>query len=104
MKKNIISFSLLLFGMGSIQAQNDVDAIRFANTIPGGTARNIGAGSIMGAIGGDMGGISSNPASLGLFRRSEFSLSPSMAFMKTKTNFFKKNPTFQNLLKIIYEF
>ncbi len=43
-------------------AQNVGDAVRYSQFEYGGTARNIGVGNTMGAIGADMSAISSNPA------------------------------------------
>ncbi|MDA8693333.1 hypothetical protein N9L92_04660 [Saprospiraceae bacterium] len=47
------------------------DALRYSTLIPGGTARVIGAGSSFGALGGDFGVLTINPAGLGDYRSSE---------------------------------
>ena len=57
-------------------AQNEVDAFDFTGLDYGGTARFIGMGSSMGALGGDLSVLTTNPAGLGLFRKGEFTLSP----------------------------
>ncbi len=64
-----------LFSIGL--SQTVTDALRYSTLIPGGTARAIGAGSSFGAMGGDFGVLTINPAGLGDYRSSEivFSLS-----------------------------
>jgi hypothetical protein len=53
-------------------AQNADDAIRYSQTITGGTALSAGMGGAIGALGGDYSVASVNPAGLGLYRKSEF--------------------------------
>lgn len=53
------------------------DALRFAQTQPFGTARTQGMGGVNNALGGDMSSLAGNPAGLGLYNRSELSISPS---------------------------
>jgi hypothetical protein len=57
-------------------SQGIQDALRYSSTMPGGTARTIGAGGAFGALGGDFGSISINPAGLAVYRSSEFMVSP----------------------------
>lgn len=68
-------FSLLTVGL---MAQNVADAIRYSQFEYGGTARNIGVGNTMGAIGADLSALVSNPAGLAMFRKSEYTISPSL--------------------------
>ncbi|MBC3540502.1 OmpP1/FadL family transporter [Rufibacter sediminis] len=65
----------LLGSAGKSFAQNEVDALRYSRTEFGGTARTMGLGGANVALGGDAGSFSSNPAGLGLFRRSEITVS-----------------------------
>ncbi|MFB9863297.1 OmpP1/FadL family transporter [Rufibacter immobilis] len=65
----------LLGSAGKGFAQNEVDALRYSRTDFGGTARTMGLGGANVALGGDAGSFSSNPAGLGLFRRSEITVS-----------------------------
>jgi hypothetical protein len=67
-----------LFFLTSIYGQGLQDALRFSLTSPGGTARTIGAGGAFGALGGDFGSITINPAGLGTYRASEFVISPAI--------------------------
>ena len=57
-------------------AQNVSDALRFSQWEYGGTARFIGTGSAMGAIGADLSLSSTNPAGLGWYQKSEFTITP----------------------------
>ena len=77
MKKTILIL-FTIFSFGSMYAQVASDALRYSY-IPqyGGTARAIGVGGSMGAIGGDFSTISTNPAGLATYRTGEFIFSPS---------------------------
>nr|HPR31584.1 hypothetical protein [Prolixibacteraceae bacterium] len=59
-------------------SQDFFDAVKFAQTGYGGTARSIGMGSAFGSLGADFSSASINPAGMGLFRGSEFTLSPTL--------------------------
>ena len=62
----ISSFSVLL------HSQTATEAYRLSISTPIGTARNLGVGNSMFAIGPDFSAIGSNPAGIGGFGRSEF--------------------------------
>ena len=72
-------FFLLFAALNAVamQAQTASDALRYSY-IPqyGGTARTIGVGGAMGALGGDFATISMNPAGLATYRTSEFTFTP----------------------------
>lgn len=57
-------------------AQYSQDAIRFSGGQTGSTARIKAVGNAGTAIGGDLSGVSGNPAGLGFFTRSELSITP----------------------------
>ena len=57
-------------------AQDAGDALRYSFLSPQGTARSIGFGSALGSVGGDFTGLSVNPASIGIYRKSEFMVTP----------------------------
>lgn len=57
-------------------AQNANDALRYSLVNYGGTARFMGLSGAYGAVGADFSALSQNPAGLGLFRRSEFTITP----------------------------
>lgn len=75
MKKYLITALLSAFGMSAF-AQAEFDALRLSQTDITGTARFVAMSGAFGALGGDMSAISLNPAGIGVYRSSEFSISP----------------------------
>jgi hypothetical protein len=75
--KKILCFLFSALSLAAVHAQTASDALRFSY-IPqyGGTARTVGVGGAMGALGGDFATISMNPAGLATYRMSEFTYSP----------------------------
>ncbi len=71
----------------SINAQSITEAVRYSTLIPGGTARVMGAGGSFGAMGGDFGVLSLNPAGLADYRSSELMFSFSMNSGETNSIF-----------------
>lgn len=64
---------------GNIYAQSGIyagDALRFSRTDYGSSARFKGLGNAQMSLGGDISSIGGNPAGLGMFTRSEFSITP----------------------------
>ena len=75
--KRIASFFIIImciFGVAS--AQGDYEAFTFSQADYLGTARFMGAGGAFGATGGDFSALSTNPASIGLYKRYEVSFTP----------------------------
>lgn len=72
--------SLLLAGFFTTIsfAQTASDALRYSLLEPGGTARTIGVGGAIGAMGADFATVGTNPAGLGAFRRSEMVFTPGL--------------------------
>lgn len=77
MKKTILSLCALFMCSISLIAQDENDAIRYGYTNYFGTARGMGIGNALGSVGGDFSTLSVNPAGIGVYRKSEFSFSPS---------------------------
>ena len=79
MKKGILGLVLSIFAI-QLYAQaplTEVDALRFSRSFGlQGTASSVGKAGAIGALGGDLSSMSSNPAGLGIFSRSELSYSP----------------------------
>ena len=73
MKKTIATLILTLFTL-MLFAQGSSDACRFSQTYYQGTAKALGMGNALGAVGGDMTAICINPAGMGLYRSSEFTM------------------------------
>lgn len=69
-------------------AQDYNDALRLSMQMPQGTARSIGFGSALGSVGGDFSSLSVNPAGIGIYRRGEFSFSPSLHFGDNDLTYF----------------
>ncbi|QQL50991.1 OmpP1/FadL family transporter [Mucilaginibacter ginkgonis] len=72
-------------------AQYAQDALRFSTGQPGGSARIKALGNAGTAIGGDLSSIGNNPAGLGAFTHSEFSLTPELNSSKVSANYFGSN-------------
>lgn len=84
----------LLFGISlsfSGFGQNQVDAMRYSNLHYGGSARYNSMGGAFGALGGDLSSASINPAGIGVYRSSEFSISTAMVSNSTNTNHYGNN-------------
>lgn len=79
------SFSLSSF------AQNEVDALRFGMLSYGSTARSSAIGGAGGSLGGDFSGTSINPSGLGLYRSSEFTITPSININNTSSSYISDN-------------
>lgn len=60
-----------------VHAQNEQDVLRYSRIGFGGTARFVSMGGAFGALGGDLSTISYNPAGMGVYRKSDFSATPS---------------------------
>lgn len=72
------------------------DALIFSqsNTLYGSTARIQGVGGASVALGGDLSSIASNPAGLGFFNRSVFTITPSIDFITADSEFTIPNQGF----------
>ena len=79
----LILMSLILMCSVGMFAQNISDALNYSQHRYGSTARLMGVGGAMGALGADFGTISINPAGLANFRRSEMMFSPALLLNST---------------------
>ncbi|MBT8234399.1 MAG: hypothetical protein HKO66_08560 [Saprospiraceae bacterium] len=73
--KRILYILLTLLSFNFLYGQNLADAVRYSTLLPGGTARTMGAGGAFGAMGGDFGVLTINPAGVADFRSSDLSFS-----------------------------
>jgi len=81
-------------------AQNEVDALRYSFLQPQSTARSMGMGGAFGALGADLLSLSTNPAGIGLFRKSEFSLSPGLSTSNVNSRFLsEENEDFRSVFQ-----
>lgn len=77
----MLCFSTMAF------AQNAYDALRFSEQYTEGTARSAAMGNAFTALGGDMGGITINPASSAVYRYSEFQVTPTVSGTSSSVNY-----------------
>jgi hypothetical protein len=86
--KKLSFIALLLIGFVlTMEAQNEMQALRYSQYVPFGTARYSAQGGAIGALGADLTSMVTNPAGLGLYRSSEFSFTPSFYWVNTGSNF-----------------
>lgn len=79
MKKiTYILFSLFILS-APLFAQSEVDALRFSREDIHGTARAMSMGGAFGALGGDLTGVSINPAGIAVYRSSEVAITPTFS-------------------------
>ena len=86
MIKSIYIASAILLISGMASAQNEEDIVRYSVTTNAGSARSSAMGGAFGALGGDISTLGNNPAGIGVFRRSEISLTPGLNIANTKSN------------------
>lgn len=72
----LLSVAAIVAATGQLHAQYASDALRFSQMDYGSTARFKGMAGAQIGVGGDLSSLGANPAGLGLFTRSEFSLTP----------------------------
>ncbi|MBX2901159.1 MAG: hypothetical protein KF775_16005 [Cyclobacteriaceae bacterium] len=72
-----------------VQAQSFTEtALLFSRTQTGGSARIQGMGGVQTSLGGDYSSAFSNPAGLGMFNRSEFTISPGFSTANLQSSYF----------------
>ena len=69
-----LTTALVLAGGTTATAQLFDDALRFSENFPLGTARSLGTGNSMAALGADWSAVAANPAGLAAFRRNDFTI------------------------------
>lgn len=82
----IVSASIVIFAT-DVKAQTDADAFRYTGTSITGTARYTSMSGAFGALGGDFSALSTNPATIGIYRSSEVTFTPSIYTANTKSAF-----------------
>lgn len=92
MKKLILSLVAIVAATGATYAQSYTpDVLKFSQTNYGSTARFKAMGGAQIGVGGDMSSLGGNPAGLGLFTKSEFSLTPEFNGMTGKASYLNTN-------------
>jgi len=90
MKKTIaiLIASAILFPAA---AQYEEQGLIFSQALPSMTARSLSMGGAFSSLGGDLSTAYLNPAGLGMYRKSEITLSPGIGFIKTKSDYLNEN-------------
>jgi hypothetical protein len=91
MKKYIFLFTIAVFVPFCMMAQDLSDALRYSDIQVQGTARAGAMGNAFGGLGGDFTSASINPAGIGLYRSSEFTVTPIFGNTNAKTNYYGTN-------------
>jgi len=84
--KYLLPIFILLIVTLNVSSQNDVDVLRYSQTMVGGTARSIGFGGAVGSLGADFSSLNVNPAGIGLYKKSELSITPTLYISKLNTS------------------
>jgi len=92
MKKIIIFFCISILYL-NIQAQNQFDALRYSQHFYTGTARFSAMGSSFGGLGADLSVLSTNPAGIAIYQRSELSVTPSLSYNQTVADYSGRSMT-----------
>ncbi len=69
-------------------AQEPADALRYAWTIPSGTARHQAVGGAMASLGGDLTAAYVNPAGLGFYKTGDVVITPGFNFLNNRSDYF----------------
>lgn len=86
-KRYMYAMACSLLWSAQAMAQTAYDAVRYAGDELNGTARFVGMGGAMGALGADISTIGTNPAGIGLFRGHDLSTSFGMNSTKAESDF-----------------
>lgn len=87
MKKKLTIIALAVLVSTSVSAQTVYDATTIASKDLNGTARFVGMGGAMGALGGDISTIGTNPAGIGIYRSNDAMVSFGYSTMGTESKF-----------------
>jgi hypothetical protein len=86
--KKIIFIVTVMFYASSSFGQDFIDnALLFSRIRPGGSARIQALGGAQTSLGGDYSSAFSNPAGLGMFNKSEFTITPAVTFSKSSSTY-----------------
>lgn len=97
--KRLLTFILALLFFASVFGQGSDEACLFSQTYYQGTAKGLGMGNALGAVGGDMTSVSINPAGLGIYRSSELTMSLALVDNYHTSNYYD-NPTNGNKIRL----
>lgn len=86
--KKILFIALSFLSATLINAQEPADALRYAWTVPGATARVQAIGGAQGSLGGDISSTFMNPAGLAFYKTGDIVISQAYRFGKAKSSYF----------------
>lgn len=87
MKKILTTTITILFAV-TLFAQGSDDACLFSQTYYQGTAKAMGMGNALGAVGGDMTAVCINPAGMGIYRSDEFTATINLMDNYVQSNYY----------------
>ena len=93
--KNLLLLTAFIAAGSPAFAQYASDALLFSQFQQGASSRFKAMGSAQTAVGGDIGSLSSNPAGLGLFTKSEFNFSADFSNRQVEAQYIGQNATAQ---------
>ena len=87
MKKKLVIMALAVLALGGANAQTVYDAAKIAGRELNGTARFVGMGGAMSALGGDISTIRTNPAGIGIYRSNDLMTTFGYSLTSTESNY-----------------
>jgi len=99
LKKITLCISLIALMQISINAQNEIDALRFSENDWQGTARFMGAGKAFGAVGAEFSALNTNPASIGLYKKFDITFTPMTLSVFRNTSGYNNTATLAQAVK-----
>ena len=100
MKRRLLTLTIIALSSITLLAQNEIDALRFSQDAPLGTARFSAMSGAFGSLGGEFSALSLNPAGIGMYQFSEFSFTPSFSLNSTTSYYGIKENNYKSGLKI----
>ena len=100
MKKGLFAIAIIALSSITLLAQNEIDALRFSQDAPLGTARYTAMSGAFGSLGGEFSALSLNPAGIGMYQFSEFTFTPNFNLNSTASYYGGKEADYSSGLKI----
>ena len=104
MKSKYIMLSLLLMWASTITAQETYENTKLIDNDLNGTARYVGMGGALDALGADISVISSNPAGIGMISKSRTDMSMGLVSQFNASDFKDCNTTNHSFNQILFVF
>lgn len=88
--KTTVKITLLILSMifvSPLVSQNEVDALRYSRLLHGGTARYFSMGGAFSTLGADFSVLSTNPAGIGVYKKSEIMFTPAFGYNSSNSKY-----------------